>query len=143
MTRPKRTVLVVEDAADDAALIRVAFRKLGFSDLFQTVENVQEAIRYLSREEAFADTRRYPTPDLVLLDHQLPGDGGQIIKWIREQPRLRSLPIVVFSGSEDSRHKSHALQLGANAYYLKPGSFQHFTETVRHIIEHWAFADTP
>ena len=57
--------------------------------------------------------------------------------------RLRSLPIVVFSGSEDPRHKSHALQLGANAYYLKPGSFQHFTETVRHIIEHWAFADTP
>src|SRR5438309_12114444 len=104
MTRPKRTVLVVEDAADDAALIRVAFRKLGFSDLFQTVENVQEAIRYLSRELAFADTRSYPIPDLVLLDHQLPGDGGEFIKWIREQPHLSSLPIVYFRGSVYTIH---------------------------------------
>src|SRR5256885_606006 len=99
MAQAKRTVLVVEDCADDAALIRVAFRKLGFSDLFQTVENVEDAIRYLKREQAYADARRFPTPDLVLLDHQMPGDGVEIIKWIRDQPALRSLPIVVFSGS--------------------------------------------
>ena len=142
MARAKRTVLVVEDSANDAALIRVAFRKLGFSDLFQTVVNVKEAIRYLKGEQAYADIGRFPTPDLVLLDHQMPGDGVEIIKWIRDQPSLRSLPVVVFSGSEDPRHERDAIACGANAYYQKPQSFGEFTETVRKIIETWALGGT-
>src|SRR5438105_7037063 len=93
MPQPKRTVLVVEDCADDAALIRIAFRKLGFSDLFQSVINVQQAIHYLKGTQS--DPGKFPAANLVLLDHQMPGDGIEIIKWIRNQPELGSLPIVV------------------------------------------------
>src|SRR2546423_6011475 len=81
MAQPKRTVLVVEDCADDAALIRIAFRKLGFSDLFQSVINVEQAIHYLKGTQA--DPGKFPAANLVLLDHQMPGDGIEIIKWIR------------------------------------------------------------
>ena len=132
----------MEDVGDDAALIRVAFRKLGFSDLFQTVQSVKDAFGYLKRENPYADPAKFPTPDLIILDHQMPGDGCHIIKWIREQPRLLSLPVVVFSGSEDPKHQRDAIACGANAYYQKPQSFGEFTETVRKIIETWALGGT-
>ena len=136
MAQPKRTVLVVEDCADDAALIRIAFRKLGFSDLFQSVKNVEDAVDYLKGTQT--DPGKFPAADLVLLDHQMPGDGVEIIKWIRDQPRLRSLPIVVFSGSDNPSHKSDALRAGADAYLQKPQAYDEFTVAVRKIIERWA-----
>ena len=137
MTKGKRTILVVEDSGDDAVLIRVAFRKAGFDDPFQTVGHPGEALRYLKGEGEYADRVRFPFPDLILLDHKMPGDGWEVIEWVRQQRELAYLPVVVFSGSEDPNHQKKAYDLGANAYHIKPHNLEEFTETLKKIGELW------
>ena len=128
---------MVEDSGNDAALIRVAFRKAGFEERFQTVGRPGEALRYLKGEGEYADRAKFPFPDLILLDHKMPGDGWEVIEWVRAQPKLELLPVVVFSGSDDPNHQKKALELGANAYHVKPQSFERFTATVKRICEFW------
>ena len=137
MTSRKRTVLVVEDNGQDAALIRVAFRKAGFEERFETIGDPGGALRYLRGEGEYADRAKFPFPDLILLDHKMPGDGWEVIEWVRAQPKLELLPVVVFSGSDDPNHQKKALELGANAYHVKPQSFERFTATVQRICEFW------
>jgi CheY-like chemotaxis protein len=87
----KSTVLVVEDCGDDAELIRVAFHKAGFEHLFQTFSDVEEARRYLTGQGRYADRDKFPRPDLVLLDHQMPGDGTAIVRWGKGAARAGGL----------------------------------------------------
>jgi len=67
----------------------------------------------------------------------MPGDGAGIVRWVREQPALAGLPIVVFSGSDDPKHREESLEAGANAYYDKPPEFTGFAASVKVIIETW------
>jgi DNA-binding response OmpR family regulator len=139
MAENKRTVLVMEDSSNDAALICVAFERAGLDQRFQTqtVHNVQEGRRYLMGEGQYADRTKFPKANLLLLDHQMPGDGMGILQWARAQPALAALPIVVFSGSDDPRHRQSSLDAGANAYYRKPLNFDGFVASVKNIIETW------
>jgi CheY-like chemotaxis protein len=137
MARTKRTVLVVEDSSDDAGLIRLAFCKAGFEHLFRTVESIDEGRRYLTGEGQYGDREKFPQPDLVVLDHQMPGDGMGILRWARGQPALAALPMVVFSGSDNPGHRQSSLEAGANAYYNKPVNFERFVASVKGMIEAW------
>src|SRR5207302_708958 len=119
------------------ALIRIAFRKAGFEHLFQTVRDVEEGKRYLAGAGQYAEREKFPQADLVLLDHQMPGDGLAILRWAREKQALAGLPMVVFSGSDNPQHRQSSLEAGANAYYCKPQDFQRFVESVKGIIETW------
>jgi two-component system response regulator len=135
----KRTVLLVEDSSDDAALIRAAFARAGLNTRFQTrtVHDVGEGRQYLIGDGPYADRVKFPIADLVLLDHQMPGDGISTVKWARAQPALANLPIIVFSGSDNPRHRQSALDAGATAYYCKPQNFDGFVTSVKSIIETW------
>jgi CheY-like chemotaxis protein len=131
------TVLVVEDNGDDVELIRVAFRKIGFEERLEMVWRPGEAICYLKGEGKYSDRAKFPFPDLVLLDHKMPGDGWEVIEWVRERADLNLLPVVVFSGSDDPSHQKKAAELGANAYEIKPQSFDNFIATLGRICEFW------
>ena len=122
---------------DDAELIRVAPARAGFEESFQTVGDPATALRYLEGQREYADRTKFPFPHLILLDHKMPGDGWEVIEWVRAQPKLELLPVVVFSGSDDPNHQKKALELGANAYHVKPQSFERFTATVKRICEFW------
>ena len=137
MIKGERAILVVEDSGNDAALIGAAFRKAGFEERLLTVQQPGEAIRYLKGEEQYADRAKFPFPHLILLDHKMPGDGWEIIEWIRQRPELNYLPVVVFSGSDDPNHQKKACDLGANAYHVKPQGFEEFTATLKRIGEFW------
>jgi CheY-like chemotaxis protein len=127
----------VEDDADDASLIRMAFRRAGFDEHFEMVTGVEEALGYLSGEGKYADRASFPFPNLVMLDHKMPGDGWPVIEWVRQRPELALLPVVVFSGSDDPSHQKKASDLGANAYHVKPQNFEEFVDVVRRIREFW------
>src|ERR1051325_1882252 len=131
------TVLVVEDSSDDAALIRVAFRKAGFNHLLQTVSSSADAFRYLKGEGQYSDRRIFPIPAFVLLDHAMPCDGLEVLQWIRERPQFSSLPVIIFTGSQNPEHETAVMQAGANAYHLKPQGFEDFVKTIRKIGETW------
>lgn len=137
MSADGRLVLVVEDSGADATLIRLAFNRAGFENRIQTAASVEDGLDYLVGRGRYEDRIRFPFPSLIILDHKMPGDGWPIIEWVRQRSEMALLPLVVFSGSDNPNHQRKALELGANAYHIKPTEFAAFNEVVRRIGEFW------
>ena len=132
----KKAVLVVEDSVLDCELIRRSLRQEGVAVHF--VRDAQGAMSYLHGEGRYAERERFPFPSLVILDHHMGGiTDWEVLRRIREQTEFKSLPVVVFSGSERPETQRAALALGANAYHLKPTNFDEFSVEVRRISEQW------
>ncbi|MGV3774470.1 MAG: response regulator [Verrucomicrobiales bacterium] len=118
-------ILLVDDNPHDVVLIRLAFRKVGIIDTIQLVKDGTEAMRYIKGEKQYADRHQFPAPTLVLLDLKMPQTSGfDVLRWIREQPELAKIVIVVMSGSKNDNDISRAYSLGANAYLVKPTKFE-------------------
>ena len=133
---PKK-VLIAEDDPSDAFLLRRAFAAAGVPATLHFVRDGQEAIDYLGGEAAYADRNAHPLPDLMLLDTRMPGLAGwKILKWVRERPGLRHLPVIVFTGSGDPGDKKMAEALDA-AYEIKPQSFNELVQVVRKMGGFW------
>lgn len=130
--------LLVEDAETDVILIRRAFQKGNIVNPLQVVTNGNDAIAYLKGEGAFANRAEYPLPDLVLLDLKLPGrDGFEVLRWIRQQPNLKALRVVVLTSSDRIQDVNLAYQLGANSFLVKPVDFERFVEISQALKGYW------
>src|ERR1035438_4872575 len=91
----ERTVLYVEDDADDFALLKLVNQRCGTPFNLQYAGDGEEAIAYLEGAGAFADREEHPFPDLVLLDLKMPKlDGFEVLQWIRSNPLTMSVPVV-------------------------------------------------
>src|SRR5436190_12090392 len=135
-------ILLVEDDDADILLLRRAFRNARIANPLIEVRDGQAAIQYLSGEGPYADRIRYPIPFLILLDLRLPKlSGFEVLAWIREQPELVDLIIVVLTGSDHVPDVSKAHELGANSYLVKPGTFDELVEMVRRINGRWLSLD--
>lgn len=133
-----RSVLLVEDDPDDVLLTQRAFRKLGVPTSMQVVGDGEQALAYLVGRGDYADRERFPLPDLMLLDLKLPRRSGfEVLEWLRAQPGLRRLPVVVLTGSRESVDVNRALDLGANSYLVKPVGFDDLLEVVRTLRLYW------
>ncbi len=114
-------VLVVEDNPDDVTLLERAFSKGGPDVPLHFARDGKEALDYLKGVDRFVDRKLYPLPTLLVLDLKMPGiDGFDIIQWVRKNPALKDLRIVVLSSSSEPSDVSRAHELGANAYHVKP-----------------------
>jgi two-component system, response regulator len=133
-----RTVLYVEDDADDFALLRLAGQKCGTPFSLKHAEDGEQAISYLNGAGAFTDREEHPFPDLVLLDLKMPRlDGFEVLEWIRSNPETMSLPVVVLAGSSFRADIRRALELGANSYAAKPGKFEELQVLIDQIADVW------
>lgn len=131
-------VLYVDDEEHDVYFMRRAFRRAGMEECLRTVTNGQAAIDYLAGSGQFADRLKFPLPALVLLDLNLPMlSGFEVLKWIRQQPQLQQLPIVIFSSSSRAEDRSLAKQLGASDYLEKPGSGMEFGAVAAALKRKW------
>jgi len=134
----RSTILVAEDTAEDVLLLRIAFEKAGINASLQVVRDGQEAISYLSGTTPYEDRRRYPVPQLFLLDLKMPVlDGFQVLAWLREQPELLTLPVVALSSSILPEDIQRVFELGANAYVEKPVGLHRLIEASRAIGTFW------
>jgi CheY-like chemotaxis protein len=130
--------LLVEDSETDAILIRRAFVKGNIVNPLQVVGTGDQAIAYLKGEGAFSNRAEYPLPELVLLDLKLPGiDGFQVLRWIRQQPELKALRVVVLTSSDRIQDVNLAYQLGANSFLVKPVDFERFVEISQALKGYW------
>ena len=128
------TVLYVEDEENDAFLMRMAFSRAGLPAALRVVDNGQEALDYLSGTGVFVQRDQFPVPQLVLLDLNLPIlPGFEVLKWIKQQPKLIDLPVVIFSSSSREDDKQKARELGANDYLEKPQTFGSFEDLVEQL----------
>src|SRR6266704_5961759 len=122
-------VLLADDSEDDGLLLEMAFGQLDRLRLLPRMCDGEQTIAYLSGEGKFSDRRKYPLPDLLLLDLKMPRvDGFEVLKWVRQQPGLSSLRVVVLTSSEDIRDVNVAYRLGANSFMVKPMDFDNVVE---------------
>lgn len=132
-------ILLVEDDANQAVLLRRAMAQANLVNPLKVVGDGEEAVRYLSGQGEYADRRRHPRPSLILLELQLPGrkSGLEVLKWIRQHPELRSVPVIVWSASSSSRDHERALALGAQASLVKPVDGSDLFKIVRSLGAYW------
>jgi CheY-like chemotaxis protein len=124
-------VLLVEDDPGDVLLIREAFDFNKVHNNLHVVADGEQALAYLRQEGDYA---AMPRPDLVLLDLNLPRkDGREVLAEAKDDPVLRTIPIVVLTTSEAEEDVLKSYQLHANAYVTKPVDFQRFVSIVRQI----------
>jgi len=130
--------LLAEDREEDVVSIRHAFAKANFLNPLQVVTSGEEAIAYLRGEGKYADRDEYPLPSLLLLDLKMPRkDGFQVLEWIRQQPVLSALRVVVLTASDRISDVNRAYQLGASSFLVKPVDFPNFVEMTRALKGYW------
>ncbi len=126
-------VLLVEDDPGDTLMIKEAFEENKLRNELSCVADGVDALRYLRREDEFADV---PRPDLILLDLNLPRkDGREVLAEIKSDEALRTIPVVVLTTSEAEEDILRSYELHANAYVTKPVDFERFIAVVRQIDE--------
>ncbi len=122
-------LLVADDDPDFVLLLRTAFECSGSSSRIIHVWDGGELINYLSGDGVFANRRAYPLPNLLVLDWRLPRVSGlEALRWIRGQPGLGKLPVVILTGTEAPDATMNARLLGATAFLLKPLEFCGLTQ---------------
>src|SRR6266487_3652096 len=133
-----KTILLVEDEENDVFFLKYAFKEVGILNPLQVAQDGQEAIDYLSGNGGYADRERFPLPCLTLLDLKLPRVMGlEVLKWMREQPGLKNLPVIILTSSRLGPDIERAYELKANAYLVKPSSPPELRKIATGIKEFW------
>jgi CheY-like chemotaxis protein len=130
-----RKLLVIDDSADDRALFELALRRAGFTG---------EVAKVTSAEEAMQKMADKYVPDLVVLDLKLDGTAGaEFLKWLRSQPALAGIPVIIMSGLAGGGDIKRAYSLGANGMFTKPMTGKERERLVETILAYWAAALSP
>ena len=139
-----RKILIAEDNANDAELMLVALQKHRLSNELIFVRDGAQALDYLYKRNEFAD-RGGQNPALVLLDLKMPKvDGIEVLKQVKSDPAMRSIPIVVLTSSREEQDLVQTYDLGVNAYVVKPVDFHEFVDAVKLLGGFWAVVnETP
>jgi CheY-like chemotaxis protein len=131
-------ILVAEDDPTDAYFFERAFRRAGLPVTLHFVRDGQEVIEYLQGKGPFADRAAHPLPQLVLLDLNMPRlNGFEVLGWLRRQPQLNGLHVVIFSASDEPKDLNRAYNLGADWYMVKPHSMDELTALVGRFRKYW------
>ena len=132
--RPINILLVEDDDVDVELIERTLEKDRVLNSLYRVADGVQ-AMEYLRRTGEYADAVR---PDLVLLDLNMPRmDGRETLKQIKEDPELETLPVVVFTSSDDERDIMESYKYKANSYVTKPIDLIKFREILHEIRDYW------
>ncbi|PTB18937.1 response regulator [Trinickia symbiotica] len=128
-------ILLVEDSPTDVMMTREALEYYKVRNPLHVVEDGVAAMEYLRREGKHRDA---PRPGLVMLDLNLPRKSGrEVLEELKEDPELRSIPVVVLSTSKSEEDVAKSYVLHANCYITKPVDFSSFVEVVRSINDFW------
>ena len=133
-----RSILLVEDSADDEALTLRALKKNNILNEVIVTRDGAEAVEYLLGSGAKSHQELSPGPAVVLLDLKLPKiDGLEVLRRIRGDHRTRLLPVVILTSSKEEQDLVAGYKLGANSYIRKPVDFNQFMEAIRQLGLYW------
>ena len=137
--RQTQTILLVEDNPVDILLMQRAFRNETFANIsLQIVRDGDAAVFYLNGDGEYSDRDRYPLPAIILLDLKLPRRSGhEVLVWLKQQPELKRLPVVMLTSSRQTPDVKRAYDLGVNSYLVKPIGFASLLEMMQSFNEYW------
>lgn len=138
----EKRILLVEDDGADAALVLRVLDRLKPPCLAAVARTGPDAFELLAQYDSAG--RRRPPPDLILLDWNLPGQGGaSVLEQLRAKPRTRWLPVVVVTGAASRSAHADAYRLGANSYVVKSSDAAEFAETIELVARYWLTVNEP
>ncbi len=131
-------ILLVEDDSNDILFIQRAFRRSKFDGLMQVVRDGDEAVAYLAGEGKYEDRNVYPLPGMILLDLKLPRRSGlEVLEWIRQQPVIKRIPVVILTSSKEHKDVNRAYDIGVNSYLVKPVNYDALTKMIEALDCFW------
>ena len=131
-------VLHADDDPNDVLLFKHACRSANAPFVLESVSDGELALAYLGGLSCYADRVRYPLPALILLDLKMPRRTGfEVLEWVRGQPNLKRLPIIILSSSKHEADINWTYEHGANSYLAKPVGFEALVEMVKAIQHYW------
>jgi len=129
------SILLVEDNPGDVLLARLAFEKSKFSVSMEVAMDGEEALDYLYKKGRFTDAS---TPDLILLDLNLPArSGSEILADIKNDDELKVIPVIILTTSQAEWDIMRCYKLHANCFVNKPFGFESFDKVVTSIEDFW------
>jgi two-component system, response regulator len=138
MTDRQVEILLVEDNNDDVDLTLHALRKEKLANHIHVARDGEEALEFLFCNGAHVQRSFERPPKLVLLDLKLPKvDGMEVLRRLKDDPRTRTIPVVILTSSKEERDLVTGYGLGANSYIQKPVDFEQFRETVKSVGLYW------
>ena|SRR5436190_229611 len=130
-------ILVVEDNPIDLALFGRAASKTSLGLRLQTLTAGQQAIDYLNAKGEYSDRSMYPWPDVIVLDLKMPEvNGFDFLAWRKASPLFSSIPVIVFTGSNEPNDVKRIFELGGNKHIVKPWVVEDWEKVVREV---WDF----
>jgi two-component system response regulator len=131
-------ILLVEDNPSDLELALHALRRHKLANSIHVARDGEEALDFLFCRGAYAGRLMKNGPRVVLLDLKLPKiDGLEVLRAIKDDARLRGIPVVIMTSSREEQDLVESYRLGVNSYMIKPVDFEQFTEAVRNLGFYW------
>ena len=136
--KPSHAILLVEDNPADVKITEQTLRASRRPVELLVMRDGQEALDYLLREGVHAASAAWRSPDLVLLDINLPLlSGREVLERIRASPAVRAVPVVVLTTSHRREDVQDMYAAGANTYIEKPQDYNRFVEVLQTIQRYW------
>ncbi|MDX8391127.1 MAG: response regulator [Mariprofundaceae bacterium] len=133
-------ILMADDDEDDRMFAEDALEEARFHNVLHTVEDGVELMDYLCHRGEFSDVEKYPLPDLILLDLNMPRkDGREALSEIKAHPdaAIHSIPIVILTTSDSEADVQQAYDLGVNSYITKPVTFDGLVDVMKTLKLYW------
>ncbi len=131
-------ILLVEDDPEDQKLTERALRASKLRNRVFIVDDGEQALDYLYRRGEFSAPKKAPRPDLILLDLNMPKlDGRAVLSRIKQDPDLRTIPVVVLTTSSQEEDILRSYELGVNSYVTKPVQMDGFMKAIRELERYW------
>lgn len=133
-----RTILLAEDNPNDVELTLAALSENNLANRVEVAKDGVEVVEYLRCEGKFKQRKR-GNPAVILLDFKMPRmDGIEVLQFIRKEPDLKLIPVVMLTSSREEPDLKKCYELGANAYVVKPVDFKEFMDSVKQLGVFWA-----
>jgi len=136
-------ILLVENDARDIELTLTALTESGLTNEVVVARDGEQALDYLHRRGEY-EARDRGNPLVMLLDLKMPKlNGLEVLHDLKADPALKRIPVVMLTSSREERDLSDSYDLGANAYVVKPVSFDDFVNVVGDIGLFWTVTNQP
>lgn len=132
------TIVMADDDDDDYLLTKKALKESKLLNKLHRVKDGEELIEYLRHEGTYKDQEEYERPGIILLDLNMPRkDGREALKEIKSDPKLSSIPVVVFTTSKAEEDVYKTYQLGVNSFITKPVTFDNLIKVMQTLGTYW------
>jgi CheY-like chemotaxis protein len=136
--QPKPSLLIVEDSNEDFEAFQRFLQQSPLSISVQRCVNGDQALAFLYQTGKYTDSKSSPRPGIIVLDLNLPGtDGREVLRQIKQDDNLKTIPVIVFTTSNNPKDIEVCYQYGVNSYIIKPINFAQLQRDIQLLIDYW------